>query len=140
MTSPMPQIHSPQIILLVLCKQPIPSRIDILRPRHRKDVPSTCVREPPESCHDWNNLWRDFKSHRSDAQLSRSRIKTDVPPSIKPGPQAQLQSSKSNAPNTKSMNNKSLPATNSMQNQRPETMLWQDCSHKTCMQESRIIS
>ena len=126
MTSPMPQIHSPQIILLVLCKQPIPSRIDILRPRHRKDVPSTCVREPPESCHDWNNLWRDFKSHRSDAQLSRSRIKTDVPPSIKPGPQAQLQSSKSNAQKSKSMNNTCLPATNSMQNQRPETMLWQD--------------
>ena len=108
MTSPMPQIHSPQIILL--SKQPIPSRIDVLRPRHRKAVPSTCVREPPESCHDWNNLWRDFKSDKSDAQLSRSRIKTDVPTSIKPGPRAQLQSSKSNAPNTKSINNTSLPA------------------------------
>ena len=79
MTSPMPQIHSPQIILLVLCKQPIPSRIDILRPRHRKDVPSTCVREPPESCHDWNNLWKDCKSDKSNAQFSRSRIKNDVP-------------------------------------------------------------
>ena len=53
-----PIFQHPSLQTISNSKQPTPSRNDIYKPCHCQSVPSMCVCEPPESCHEQSSLSR----------------------------------------------------------------------------------